>query len=306
MPLKSAITQRIPSLQAPDIALWGLLLVLYGPLLVHWYDGWLNKSISLEHEYFSHGVIGLPFAAYLLWQRGDRWQQLPSLSLRSSLLGGLLLSLGLALYLSGVPDAINLSLPVVLTGLCLWFKGSAGLCLMGFPLLLVWLATPTQIPYLIAPYTLPLQRFIAGVAGFILFQAGLDVQVEQIYLFVNDRIVEVAPHCAGLKMLFTSLYVGLMLLIWTGAWQSRTKVITFLSGIVLLSVSANILRNTFLTLFHGTGNTGAFDWLHESWGGDLYSAGLLGSLVLLLNAIDRWLPDESHPSPPSPSQEQEC
>ncbi|MEB3356998.1 MAG: cyanoexosortase B [Synechococcales bacterium] len=288
------------------MALWGLLLVLYGPLLLHWYDGWLNKSISLEHEYFSHGVIGLPFAAYLLWQRRDRWPQLPSPSLAGSLSGGLLLIFGLALYLSGVPDAINFSLPIVLTGLCLWFKGRAGLTQMGFPLLLVWLATPTQMPYLIAPYTLPLQRFIAGVAGFILFQIGLDVQVEQIYLFVNDRIVEVAPHCAGLKMLFTSLYVGLMLLIWTGTWKARTKVITFGVGIVLLSVSANILRNTFLTLFHGTGNTQAFDWLHESWGGDLYSAGLLGSLVLLLNAIDRWFPGDPSSSLPSPSQEQEC
>jgi hypothetical protein len=30
-----------------------------------------------------------------------------------------------------------------------------------------------------------------------------------------------------------------------------------------------------------------FDWLHESWGGDLYSAGMLGLVVLLLNWINR-------------------
>ena len=46
----------------------GFLAVIYGPVIFHWYDGWLNKSISTEHEYFSHGLIGLPYAAYIVWQ----------------------------------------------------------------------------------------------------------------------------------------------------------------------------------------------------------------------------------------------
>jgi hypothetical protein len=33
---------------------------------------------------------------------------------------------------------------------------------------------------------LPLQKFIAGTAGFILVQFGMDVRGEQIYLFVNE------------------------------------------------------------------------------------------------------------------------
>ena len=55
----------------------GLLAILYAPLLIHWYDGWLNKSISLEHEYFSHGIIGLPFAIYISWLKRKKWQRLP-------------------------------------------------------------------------------------------------------------------------------------------------------------------------------------------------------------------------------------
>jgi hypothetical protein len=31
----------------------GFLAVIYGPVIFHWYDGWLNKSIGIEHEYFS-------------------------------------------------------------------------------------------------------------------------------------------------------------------------------------------------------------------------------------------------------------
>ncbi|WP_416674423.1 cyanoexosortase B [Egbenema bharatensis] len=277
----------------------GLLMLLYTPLLLHWSEGWLNKSISIEHEYFSHGLIGLPFAVYLSWLNRERWQQLShQVSPIESIAGLLLVLVGLLLYRGNLPDLINLSLPVILTGLCLWFKGLPGLRLEAFPLLLVFLAAPNSIPYLLAPYTLPLQQFIAGMAGFILLQLGMEVRVEQIYLFVNDRIVEVAPYCAGLKMLFTSFYVGLMLLYWTGVWQNRSKTNIFLAGILIISITANILRNTLLTFFHGTEMDQAFHWLHDGWGGDLYSAGMLGLLIVLIQAIDRWQsPIEAEPEP---------
>ncbi|PSB07510.1 cyanoexosortase B [filamentous cyanobacterium CCP2] len=272
-----------------QLLILGLFLLLYGPLLLHWSDGWLSKSISIEHEYFSHGLLGLPFAAYLCWMNRQRWQKIPDLvSWQESIVGLVLLLTGLFFYLGNLNDLINLSLPIGLAGVCLWLKGLSGLRLQAFPLLLVLLATPNSVPYLIAPYTLPLQQFIAGMAGFILLQFGMDVRVEQIYLFVNDRIVEVAPYCAGLKMLFTSLYVGLMLLYWTGVWQNRAKTSLFLTEIIIISVSANIIRNTLLTFFHGTGQDAAFAWLHEGWGGDLYSAGMLGLLIILIQGIDRW------------------
>lgn len=291
MPIPFHITKRVP-----EIALLGLLLLLYLPLLLHWYDGWLNKSISIEHEYFSHGLIGLPLATYFSWQRRHQWQHIQQpVSLTAAISGLILLLLGVFLYLGTLPVLVNLSLPVILLGICLWLKGIAGAKLQAFPLLLVFLATPNDIPYLIAPYTLPLQQLIAGTAGFILIQMGLDVQVAQIYLLVNDRIVEVAPYCAGLKMLFTSLYVGLILVYWTGTWRSRRQTLVFSCGIIGISIAANILRNTLLTFFHGTGQAQAFHWLHDGWGGDLYSAGMLGGLVFLLRAIEYGLPESPEP-----------
>ncbi|TVU54138.1 MAG: cyanoexosortase B [Arthrospira sp. PLM2.Bin9] len=266
-----------------------LLVLLYAPLLLHWYDGWLNKSISIEHEYFSHGVIGLPFAAYIAWNNRQQWNKLPN---QLHPLGGVLLGLGGVLYLSSISDLVNLSFPIILAGLCLWLKGIPGLKLQGIALLFVLLATPNYIPYLIEPLALPLQTFIANMAGFVLIQFNVPVTVDQIYLYVNGQIVEVAPHCAGLKMLFTSLYVGLMLLYWTGAIASRTKTILFLVAAALTSVVANIIRNTLLTLFFGTGNQELFDWLHEGWGGDLYSASMLGLLVILMKLMQYYFPDQ--------------
>lgn len=268
-----------------SFAILGVLALLYAPILLHWLDGWLNKSISTEHEYFSHGIIGIPFAAYLGWINRKKWQRLPDVN---HPLGIALLIIGGIFYLSGVTEWVNLSFPAILAGLCLWLKGIAGFKLQGFPLVLVFLATPTALPYLIAPYTLPLQSFIAGTAGFILSQFGMQVAVDGTNIFVGGRIVEVAPYCAGLKMLFTTLYVCLMLLYWTGALSSRRTTIWFLSTAVVVSVTANIIRNTLLSFFHGTGQQGAFEWLHDSWGGDLYSAIMLLLLVPILNRLDRY------------------
>jgi cyanoexosortase B len=267
-----------------------LLVLLYAPLLVHWYDGWLNKNISLEHEYFSHGLIGLPYSAYIAWTNRKSWRRLPN---SPHPLGGFLLVLGTLFYLSRLSDLVNLSLPVMLASICLSLKGIPGLQLQAMPLLFVFLASPNHIPYLIEPYALPLQHFIAEISGLILINVGLNVRVEEIYLYVNDHIVEVAPHCAGLKMLFTSLYVSLILLDWTGVGSSRKRSILFLLSTSIISITSNIFRNTLLTYFHGTEREGLFTWLHAGWGGDLYSACILGLLVLLLNGVEKYFPSQS-------------
>ena len=270
-----------------EIAL--LLVLLYAPLLVHWYDGWFNKNISIEHEYFSHGIIGLPYAAYIAWTNRKCWLRLPN---TPHPLGSFLLVLATLFYLSRLSDLVNLSLPLMLAGICLCLKGIPGLKLQGMPLLFVFLASPNHIPYLIEPYALPLQNFIAEASGFILIKVGLNVRVEEIYLYVNNRIVEVAPHCAGLKMLFTSLYVSLILLDWTGVWSSYKKSLLFLLATSIISITSNILRNTLLTYFHGTERETLFNWLHAGWGGDLYSACILGLLVLLLNGMEKYSPNQ--------------
>ncbi|MEO6862965.1 MAG: cyanoexosortase B [Microcoleus sp.] len=267
-----------------------LLVLLYAPLLVHWYDGWFNKNISIEHEYFSHGLIGLPYAAYIAWTNRKVWLRLPN---SPHPLGSFFLLLATLFYLSRLSDLVNLSLVVMLAGICLCLKGFPGLKLQGMPLLFVFLASPNHIPYLIEPYALPLQHFIAETSGWILINVGLNVRVEEIYLYVNDRIVEVAPHCAGLKMLFTSLYVSLILLDWTGVSSSHKRSILFLASTSIISVTSNILRNTLLTYFHGTDRERLFTWLHAGWGGDLYSACILGLLVLLINGMEKYFPSQS-------------
>jgi len=282
----SASSNRLSTfLEDPKLSTWGiggLLLLLYAPLVGHWFEGWINHSISLEHEYFSHGILGLPLAAKLLWDNSDRWQALPE---KGNPTGAGMMGLASVLYVSGMSDLVNLSLPLMLVGLCLWLKGKDGLHLQAFPLLLLIFSTPTDVPYLVAPYTLGLQEFIAGVAGFILLQLGFDVTVQGIYLFVGGRVVEVAPHCAGLKALFSNLYFCMIGIYWTDAWKSRNKTIVLLLGAIFISVSVNILRNTILTIFHGTGQDGLFEWFHEGWGSELYWIALIALLFGMFKLV---------------------
>lgn len=269
-----------------SITIITLLAILYTPLVWYWYDGWLKiHKISIEHEYFSHGVIGLPFAAYIIWTQRQKWDSLPD---NSHYLGAILLGCGGVFYLSGQQDLVNISFPIIITALCLWLKGISGLKLLTFPLILIWLATPNQIPYLLTPYTLPLQSFIAAAAGFILINLGQPVTVDNIYLSINNNHLEVAPYCAGLKMLFTTFYVSLILIYWRNnfswSWQ---KTILFLSSAVLLSISGNIVRNTLLTFFHGNGKARSFEILHAGWASDIYSVIILGLLIPILIGLEK-------------------
>ncbi|MEM6503016.1 MAG: cyanoexosortase B [Cyanobacteria bacterium P01_C01_bin.89] len=264
-----------------------LMAIIYVPLLWHWAQGWIFKNISLEHEYFSYAFIGIPYAAYAAWQNRKLWD---SIADQIHFIGFFLLSLGCVLYLSGVSDLVNLSLPIVVAGMVGCWKGLPGLRLHVAPLMFLLLATPNELPYLISPYTLGLQRFIANVAGFVLNQFDLNVTVQGIYLFVNERTVEVAPHCAGLKMLITSLYVALMLLHLRRKLRSPFHFGLLMSGAVLISVAMNILRNTLLTLFHGMYWDGLFHFLHEGVGGDIYSALMLGAIIWWMQGVDRIVP----------------
>jgi hypothetical protein len=51
---------------------------------------------------------------------------------------------------------------------------------------------------------LPLQKFIAGTAGFIWVQFGMDVRVEQIYLFVNEIHLLRLEKLMGVSKLLTT------------------------------------------------------------------------------------------------------
>jgi cyanoexosortase B len=98
-------------------------------------------------------------------------------------------------------------------------------------------------------------------------------------------MVEVAPYCAGLKMLFTSLYFTLLLLHWTDTIKNGRKTRFMLLSAFGISVGANIIRNALLAWFHGTGQEENFTLFHDGWGGDLYSVLMLLLIFLVFQIM---------------------
>jgi cyanoexosortase B len=77
---------------------------------------------------------------------------------------------------------------------------------------------------------------------------------------------------------------------WTGAWRSWQKTTVLMGGAVFISVVVNILRNTVLTILHGTGRDELFHWLHDSWGGEVYWLLIVILLVGLFKGVNRFWP----------------
>ena len=48
-------------------------------------------------------------------------------------------------------------------------------------------------------------------------------------------------------------------------------------------------------MYKRQGRESAFEWLHEGWGGDVYSACMLGLLIPLLIGIEKLFPEKSVP-----------
>lgn len=48
--------QKIFKFWGWELMIGCLFLARYSPLIWHWFQGWLNKSIGLEHDYFNHGL----------------------------------------------------------------------------------------------------------------------------------------------------------------------------------------------------------------------------------------------------------
>lgn len=159
---------------------------------------------------------------------------------------------------------------------------------MGMLLMFIFFVSFNYIFYLIEFYVLFLQKFIVGVVGFILMYLYMNVIIEEIYIYVGGRIVEVVFYCVGLKMLFISFYVFLMLFDQIGVIKSCVKIIFLLISVVLFSVSVNILRNIMLIIFYGIGQDEVFYWLYDGWGGDMYFVCMLVLLILIMNWVNNF------------------
>jgi len=152
---------------------------------------------------YSHGLL-LPFViALLVWTRREK---LAATATAPSNLGLLVILGGLALLFAGELGAefflARLSLPVLATGLILFFLGWAHFRQLAFPLGLFLLAIP--LPAIIFyQITFPLQILASRLGSSFLELWEVPVLREGNLIILPNTTLEVVEACSGIRSLFT-------------------------------------------------------------------------------------------------------
>lgn len=208
-----------------------------GQLLVFWpVWGWyLRRMLDGSDEPW--GVLALVTALLLLCKRGH-WAA-PS---RGAIINSCLVMIVYTVGFDKLPDLIRamlavLALAIVLSSMC--YKRSLHAGLTG--LLLVSLPLIASLQFY-GGY--PIRLLTAFLSAQLLNLFGLDVLPKGTLLYWMGEVIAVDAPCAGIKMLWTGLYLNFTLAV----WRNLNVLITWIyTTLTMMSVFVgNVLRATVL------------------------------------------------------------
>lgn len=180
------------------------LTVAYARVMVRLADDWLTDPN------YSHGILIIPLAAYLVWERRAA---LASARLAPSWLGLPVVLAGLLLLAGGTLGAelftARVSLIVVLAGTVIFVLGPAHARILAFPLAILVLMVP--LPAIVFnQVAFPLQLFASQFGERVLHTAGVPVLREGNVIVLPATTLEVAEACSGIRSLMTLFTLGLV------------------------------------------------------------------------------------------------
>jgi exosortase len=194
------------------------------------YDWWNDGN-------YSHGFFIIPIAAYLAWERRDRFFAAPN---RPAAVGLIVIIGSIMVLAGGVLGAelflTRISLLGAAVGITLFFFGWARLRVLAFPLafLVLMIPVPTIVFNQIA---FPLQLLASRFGEATLTTVDIPVLREGNVLILANTTLEVAEACSGIRSLISLLTLGIVFGYFT---DSRTWVRVL---IALSSVPVAIVTN---------------------------------------------------------------
>jgi exosortase B len=195
-----------------------------------------------------HGPIILGASAWLMYRKRAELAALPNA--RREWPGWVVLCLGMLCFAFGHSQAIVIvevgSQIIVLAGLLLLFKGTAGLRLCWFALFFLIFMVPLPGP-LVAAVTTPLKSAVSAVATLVLHHLGYPIGRSGVVLTIGPYQLLVADACAGLNSMFTLEALCLLYMNLMGYQQPMRNVLLALSAIPI-AFCANVVRVVFLVL----------------------------------------------------------
>ena len=213
--------------------------------------------------------LGLVALAAALW---CLCRQRHEISLHRTVLvvGAIVLCLAMALFLHRAPLVLGALAVLSIAGAMRSHNGRSGIVV----LLLLSLPLLASLDFY-AGY--PLRLATAEIATLLLQVVGVDVVRAGVLLQYQDALIGVDPPCAGVRMLWTGLFVSAFLAArqQAGAWYTVTLLIAAVVGVLL----GNALRAAAL-FFPESGLLTWPHWTHEAVGLGIQALVLIGLLSL--------------------------
>ena len=230
-PLKSHTTEFL---------LAGMFILTYIPTLLWMWDRWFARD-----SYYSHGIL-IPFVSgFLVWQMRD---ELAAIKPRRSPWGMPLIITGLCVHLMSsllrVYFTSGFSMPVVLSGLVLFFYGSKTLKKITFPVAFLIFMIPVPL-VVITNISFKMKIFAAQIATAALNSMGLEAVRSGSVLKMQHTYVVVDDICSGLRSLISLTALGSIFAWWMKGPMPK-RILLFCSTIPI-AIATNVLRIVFLS-----------------------------------------------------------
>jgi exosortase len=264
-----------------------VLLIIWGywTTLVEIVDRWWTDP------QYTHGFFVPVFAAFLLWQRRDRF---PGFLERTDWTALIFFLVSASMRLVGAYYYYSwlelLSLLPAAAGLCVLVCGRPGLKWGWAAIAFLFFMLP--LPYrLQAVMASPLQRLATQASTYALQTVGFSAVADGTTIALGDVKIRVAHACSGLSMMLTffALSAALALLI---KRPLRDKVVILLSAIPIALI-ANVTRVTLTGICHKAFGTEAANAIFHAFAGWLMMPLALAILGLELYLLPRLLVEEA-------------
>src|SRR5688500_1611667 len=231
---------------------------------------------------YSHGFLIPPIAAFLAWERRDRFLSAPPRPARAGLVvigaSALVLALGGGAFLS------RISLVAALGGAVLAICGWSRFRALAFPLAILLLMIPLPAP-VFERLESPLQLGTSVLSEAMIRAVGIPVFRDGNLLALGNVTLEVAKECSGIRTTISLVVLGLAFGYSADArrWP-RVLVLALTVPVVILTNGMRVAATAVSAHFYG--REAATGFLHDLYGWLAFAAAF-ATLVLIHRLLVR-------------------
>lgn len=269
-------------------------LVICGLAVLYWNVVWELVQVWYTDDNYSHGFLIPPIAAFLAWERRDRFLAAPA---KASLAGLIVLAasiLPLALATQGV-FLTRISIVTAIAGAVLLLFGWRRLRTVVFPLAILFLMIPLP-PAIFDRIEFPLQMATSALSEALLRAVDIPVVRDGNLLALGNVTLEVAKECSGIRTAISLATLGLVFgyVPDSRPWL-RVLVALLTLPVVVITNGGRVATTAVAAHYYGPGAATGF--FHDLCGWLAFAAAF--AIMLMLNRFLSWAAPAQNVTPPT-------